>query len=165
MSDRYPFTPPLIMFITPVYHPNIDPQGRICLTALKPKPSGTWSVTLNIPTVQTNLNYPTLKDTKYLIVYKINGFCRFWVLFGSFCRNLIYPTRWWLILQRNTVRIIPSIKRKQWNLLVNTRRKKFKPDPCSEATVFVCFVLTRYKGTSVITKNWSLILTMIHIIL
>jgi ubiquitin-conjugating enzyme E2 T len=51
LSDRYPFTPPLIKFLTPIYHPNIDDLGRICLEALKPKPNGSWNVTLNIPTV------------------------------------------------------------------------------------------------------------------
>jgi len=52
MGERYPFAPPLVKFITPVYHPNIDDQGRICLSALKPKPSGIWNVTLNIPIVR-----------------------------------------------------------------------------------------------------------------
>jgi len=66
LSDRYPFTPPLAKFLTPIYHPNIDPSGRICLTALKPKPTGTWSVTLNIPTIlsaiRVLLSEPNLSD-------------------------------------------------------------------------------------------------------
>jgi len=66
LSDRYPFTPPSVRFITPVYHPNIDPNGRVCLSALKPKPTGTWAVNLNIATVigaiRILLSEPNLSD-------------------------------------------------------------------------------------------------------
>ncbi|ODM88434.1 Ubiquitin-conjugating enzyme E2 T [Orchesella cincta] len=66
LSDRYPFTPPTVRFVTPVYHPNIDPNGRVCLSALKPKPTGTWAVNLNIATVlgaiRILLSEPNLSD-------------------------------------------------------------------------------------------------------
>lgn len=36
--SRYPNDPPKVRFVTPVYHPNIDNGGRICLDTLKMPP-------------------------------------------------------------------------------------------------------------------------------
>lgn len=44
----YPFSPPKIKFLTPLYHPNVDRHGNICLDILKP---GAWSPALTIPKV------------------------------------------------------------------------------------------------------------------
>ncbi|KAM4571632.1 ubiquitin-conjugating enzyme E2 T [Fundulus diaphanus] len=55
IPERYPFEPPNIRFLTPIYHPNIDNSGRICHDALKLPPKGAWRPSLNISTVLTSI--------------------------------------------------------------------------------------------------------------
>ncbi|KAG7472146.1 hypothetical protein MATL_G00105430 [Megalops atlanticus] len=55
IPERYPFEPPKMCFLTPIYHPNIDSTGRICLDALKLPPKGAWKPSLNISTVLTSI--------------------------------------------------------------------------------------------------------------
>jgi ubiquitin-conjugating enzyme E2 C len=47
----YPLTPPTVLFKTPIYHPNIDFSGRICLDILKDK----WSAIYNVQSVLLSL--------------------------------------------------------------------------------------------------------------
>ncbi|KAK3927437.1 Ubiquitin-conjugating enzyme E2 T [Frankliniella fusca] len=51
ITDRYPYEPPHVRFKTPVYHPNIDNNGRICLELLKLPPSGCWRPVVTIEAV------------------------------------------------------------------------------------------------------------------
>ncbi|KAB7496903.1 Ubiquitin-conjugating enzyme E2 T [Armadillidium nasatum] len=53
--ERYPFNPPNIRFLTPIYHPNIDNMGRICLDLLKMPPSGGWRPALSISNILTSI--------------------------------------------------------------------------------------------------------------
>ena len=51
IPERYPLEPPRVRFVTPIYHPNIDSDGRICLDTLKVQPQGCWSPSININTL------------------------------------------------------------------------------------------------------------------
>ncbi|KAK0571494.1 hypothetical protein LWI29_017113 [Acer saccharum] len=55
IPERYPFQPPNVTFGTPIYHPNIDNGGRICLDILNLPPKGAWQPSLNISTVLTSI--------------------------------------------------------------------------------------------------------------
>ena len=50
-ANTYPYSPPTVLFKTPIYHPNVDFSGRICLDILKDK----WSAIYNITTVLLSL--------------------------------------------------------------------------------------------------------------
>ncbi|KAF5274109.1 hypothetical protein FQR65_LT04507 [Abscondita terminalis] len=48
VPENYPFSPPSIKFLTKVYHPNIDDNGRICLDLMKMPPKGSWKPTIGL---------------------------------------------------------------------------------------------------------------------
>ena len=49
--NTYPYAPPTVLFKTPIYHPNVDFSGRICLDILKDK----WSAVYNVSSVLLSL--------------------------------------------------------------------------------------------------------------
>ncbi|KDR11908.1 ubiquitin-conjugating enzyme E2 T-like isoform X3 [Zootermopsis nevadensis] len=55
IPEKYPFEPPCARFITPVYHPNIDVAGRICLDLLRLPPKGTWRPVITLSGLLTSL--------------------------------------------------------------------------------------------------------------
>ncbi|EGG14276.1 hypothetical protein DFA_12046 [Cavenderia fasciculata] len=55
LPTRYPFEPPDIKYVTRIYHPNVDDQGRICLDTLKMPPQGSWGPAHNLSTTLTTI--------------------------------------------------------------------------------------------------------------
>lgn len=49
--SNYPYAPPTVLYRTPIYHPNVDFSGRICLDILKDK----WTAAYNIQSVLLSL--------------------------------------------------------------------------------------------------------------
>ena len=66
LPERYPINPPIVRFITKIYHPNIDPSGRICLDTLKTRPTGSWtpavSLSVLLLTIQNLITCPNPDD-------------------------------------------------------------------------------------------------------
>lgn len=66
IPTKYPFEPPQINFKTPIYHPNIDKAGRICLDLLKPRPDGNWNPSISLKILLSSIKYlminPNLDD-------------------------------------------------------------------------------------------------------
>ncbi|BHF65767.1 Ubiquitin-conjugating enzyme E2 L3 [Sparganum proliferum] len=45
---EFPFKPPKILFKTPIYHPNIDEKGQICLPLIAPE---NWKPATTVPNI------------------------------------------------------------------------------------------------------------------
>jgi ubiquitin-conjugating enzyme E2 C len=63
---NYPYAPPVVLFKTPIYHPNVDFSGRICLDILKDK----WSAVYNIGTVLLSLQSLLGEPNKYVYRFR-----------------------------------------------------------------------------------------------
>lgn len=49
--NNYPYSPPTVLYKTPIYHPNVDFSGRICLDILNER----WSAVYNVQSVLLSL--------------------------------------------------------------------------------------------------------------
>lgn len=56
--DKYPYNPPIVKFVTPCYHPNVDAHGNICLDILKEEWSALYEVRTILISIQSLLAEP-----------------------------------------------------------------------------------------------------------
>lgn len=64
---NYPYSPPTVLFKTPIYHPNVDFSGRICLDILKDK----WSAVYNVQSVLLSLQSLLGEPNKYVVDWEL----------------------------------------------------------------------------------------------
>lgn len=60
--NNYPYAPPTVLYKTPIYHPNVDFSGRICLDILKDR----WSAVYNVQSVLLSLQSLLGEPNKYV---------------------------------------------------------------------------------------------------
>ena len=98
--SNYPYDPPTVLFKTPIYHPNVDFSGRICLDILKDK----WTAAYNIQTVLLSLQSLLGEPNKY-------------VFESSLCVKIRRLTR---LVHHNRTARMPSCGTSIWS---STRRR------------------------------------------
>lgn len=58
-TNAFPFAPPKVQFMTPIYHPNVDKEGHICVDILRQM----WSPALTISASNSNYEYFYITQT------------------------------------------------------------------------------------------------------
>ncbi|XP_028639887.1 ubiquitin-conjugating enzyme E2 C-like isoform X2 [Grammomys surdaster] len=59
----YPYNAPIVKFLTPCYHPNVDTQGNICLDILKEKWSALYDIRTILLSIQSLLGEPNIDSS------------------------------------------------------------------------------------------------------
>jgi len=73
LPHDYPFKPPNILFLTPIFHPNIDKRGNTCLDVLGTDWSPALTISKVLSTVQSFLLHPNPDDP---FVYEVARLCK-----------------------------------------------------------------------------------------